>query len=45
MRGGGGGGGRERGGSWVGYDHRGWVEREIGSKEMVGGGGGGGLKK
>ena len=27
-----GGGGRERGGSWVGYGHMGWVEREIRSR-------------
>ena len=24
-----GGGGREMEGSWVGYGHRGWVEREV----------------
>ena len=29
-----GGGGRETGGSWIGYGYRGWVEREIGSREM-----------
>ena len=30
---GGGGGGVV---SWIGYDHRGWVEREIWSREMEG---------
>ena len=27
---------REIGVSWVGYDHRGWVEREIGSRGIEG---------
>ena len=40
QKGGGGGGGsqkwREMGVRWVGYDHRGWVEREIGSRGIRG---------